>query len=80
MEGFLGEIRVFAGNFAPKGWHFCDGTQFNVKGNEGLFSILGAQYGGDGRTTFQIPKLEPLLPNKRCSFIICVVGKFPARP
>jgi len=79
MEGYIGEVRVFAGNFAPKGWHICDGAKFKIIGNEALFSIVGIQYGGDGKTFFQIPKIEALLPNNRCIHIICVNGGFPQR-
>ena len=52
---FLGEISWFAGNFAPTGWAFCDGQLLSINGNEGLFSLLGTTYGGDGRTTFGLP-------------------------
>jgi microcystin-dependent protein len=57
QEGFIGEIRLFAGNYAPKNWAFCDGQLLNVNQNTALFSILGNQYGGDGRTTFALPNL-----------------------
>lgn len=82
MEGYIGEIRLFGGNFAPKGWHICDGTQFNVKGNEALFSIIGNFYGGDGRTNFMLPKIEPVTSanRMRINYIICIAGVFPQRP
>ena len=51
-EPFVGEIRMFAGNFAPRGWAFCDGQLMAVSQNDALFSLLGTVYGGDGRTTF----------------------------
>lgn len=52
---YLGEIRLFAGNFAPQDWHFCDGSVLNIIGNEPLFSLLGTVYGGNGTTTFGLP-------------------------
>ncbi|MCG8416403.1 MAG: tail fiber protein [Proteobacteria bacterium] len=54
-EPFVGEIRMFAGNFAPRGWAFCDGQLLSVAQNDALFSLLGTIYGGDGRTTFGLP-------------------------
>jgi hypothetical protein len=57
QEGFIGEVRLFAGDFAPRNWAFCDGQTLSIRQNETLFSILGTQYGGDGRTTFALPRL-----------------------
>ncbi len=57
-EPFVGEIRMFAGNFAPRGWALCDGQLLAVSQNDALFSILGTIYGGDGRTTFGLPDLR----------------------
>ncbi len=61
-EPFVGEIRMFAGNFAPRGWAFCDGQLLAVSQNDALFSLLGTIYGGDGRTTFGIPDLRGRIP------------------
>ncbi|KAA3620859.1 MAG: phage tail protein [Flavobacterium sp.] len=58
QEGFIGEVRLFAGNFAPRGWAFCDGQLLSISSNTALFSILGTIYGGDGRTTFGLPDLR----------------------
>ncbi len=55
MEGTIGEIRMFAGNFAPRTWAFCQGQLLPIAQNSALFSILGTTYGGDGRTTFALP-------------------------
>ena len=57
-DPFIGEIRIFAGNFAPRDWAFCDGALVNVSQNTALFSIVGVIYGGDGRTTFGLPDLQ----------------------
>lgn len=57
-EPTLGQIAMFAGNFAPRGWAFCDGTLLPVSQNSALFSLLGTTYGGDGRTTFALPDLR----------------------
>ncbi len=61
-EPFLGEIRMFAGNFSIRGWAFCDGQLLTISGNSALFSLLGTFYGGDGRTTFGLPDLRGRLP------------------
>jgi microcystin-dependent protein len=58
QEGFLGEVKLFAGNFAPRNWFFCDGQLLPISENSALFSILGTMYGGDGRTTFALPDLR----------------------
>jgi microcystin-dependent protein len=57
-DNFLGEINYFAGNFAPRGWAFCDGQILPISQNEALFSLLGTTYGGDGRTTFALPEMR----------------------
>ena len=83
MEGTIGEIRAFAGNFAPRTWAFCDGQTLDIVSNQALFSILGTQYGGDGRTAFQLPKIEPLHESDGGTapirYIICEIGLFPIR-
>lgn len=58
MNGTVGEIRLFAGNFAPRTWAFCDGQLLPIAQYTALFSILGTIYGGDGRTTFALPDLR----------------------
>lgn len=57
-EPFLGQVIIFAGNFAPRGWAFCDGQLLPISANSALFSLLGTVYGGDGRTTFGLPDLR----------------------
>lgn len=57
-EPFIGEIIMFGGNFAPRGWALCDGQLLPISSNTALFSILGTTYGGDGRTTFALPDLR----------------------
>lgn len=61
-EPFLGEIRMFAGNFAPRGWALCEGQLLAVSQNDALFALLGTIYGGDGRTTFGLPDMRGRLP------------------
>lgn len=61
-EAYFAEIKMFAGNFAPQGWAFCDGQLLQVSQNSALFSLLGTTYGGDGRTTFGLPDLRGRLP------------------
>jgi microcystin-dependent protein len=57
-DPLLGEVTLFAGNFAPRGWAFCHGQLLSIASNSALFSILGTTYGGDGRTTFALPDLR----------------------
>ena len=61
-EPFLGEIILFAGNFAPRGWAFCNGQILSIAQNTALFSILGTTYGGNGVTTFALPDLRGRVP------------------
>lgn len=58
MEGTIAEIRMFAGNFAPRNWAFCEGQLLPISQNQALFSVIGTIYGGDGRTTFALPDLR----------------------
>jgi microcystin-dependent protein len=62
MNPYLGEIRIFGGNFAPQGWALCNGQLLPISSNAALFSILGTSYGGDGRTTFALPNLQSRVP------------------
>ncbi len=62
MDPFLGEIRIFAGNFAPRGWAFCAGQMLAIGQNQALFALLGTIYGGNGQTTFALPDLRGRLP------------------
>lgn len=61
-EPFIAEIRIFAGNFAPRGWAFCDGQLLPISNNTALFSLIGTTYGGDGRTTTALPNLQGRAP------------------
>lgn len=61
-EPFIAEIRIFAGNFAPRSWAFCDGQLLPVAQNTALFSLIGTTYGGDGRTTTALPNLQGRAP------------------
>ncbi|MEN9798594.1 MAG: hypothetical protein RL653_2290, partial [Pseudomonadota bacterium] len=62
MDPFLGEIKLFAGNFAPTGWAFCHGQLLPIAQNSALFSLLGTTYGGNGQTTFALPDLRGRIP------------------
>lgn len=62
MNPFIGEIVMFAGNFAPRSWALCNGQLISINENQALFSILGTTFGGDGRTTFGLPDLRGRLP------------------
>jgi microcystin-dependent protein len=62
MEPLMGQIILFAGTYAPKGWAMCDGQLLSIAQNSALFSLLGTTYGGDGRTTFALPDLRGRVP------------------
>src|SRR5439155_12627692 len=61
-QPYVGEIRMFAGNFAPAGWMFCEGQLLPISENETLFNLIGTTYGGDGQTTFALPDLRGRIP------------------
>src|SRR5690242_20350622 len=61
-QPYVGEIRIFAGNFAPAGWMFCEGQLLPISENETLFQLLGTTYGGDGESTFALPDLRGRIP------------------
>ena len=61
-DQYVGEIRMFAGNYAPEGWRFCDGTILPINGNEVLYSLIGVTYGGNGQTTFALPDFRGRVP------------------
>lgn len=80
MEAFIGLTVLFAGNFAPKGWAFCDGQLVDITQRTALYAILGTQYGGDGQSTFALPNLNAALPETGApKYIICMDGIFPTR-
>ena len=83
MEGTLGEIRLFAGTFSPKGWATCNGAVLPINENQALFSILGTTYGGDGRVTFHLPKLDASATGgdgqQVLHYVICIEGVYPQR-
>src|SRR5262249_16738268 len=61
-QPYVGEIRIFAGNFAPAGWMFCEGQLLPISENETLFNLIGTTYGGDGQSTFGLPDLRGRIP------------------
>jgi microcystin-dependent protein len=79
MDEYLGIVKLFAGNFIPRGWSRCDGTLLPINQNAALFSILGTQFGGDGITTFALPDLRKTAPLPNLTYIICLEGVFPSR-
>ncbi len=67
-QPYVGEIRMFAGNFAPTGWMFCNGQQLPISENETLFQLIGTTYGGDGQSSFALPDLRGRVPLHRATF------------
>lgn len=78
MDEFFGAIKLVAFNYDPEGFMACDGRLLNVSQYQPLFALIGCTFGGDGRTTFALPKLES--PIKGLHYIICVNGLWPSRP
>jgi microcystin-dependent protein len=62
MDPYVGEIRLFAGNYAPSGWVFCQGQELQIQQNQVLYSVIGTMYGGDGKNTFAVPNLTGRVP------------------
>jgi Microcystin-dependent protein len=74
-QPYVGEIRMFAGNFAPAGWMFCEGQLLPISENETLFNLIGTTYGGDGQSTFALPDLRGRIPMHMGSgFILAETG------
>lgn len=74
-QPYVGEIRMFAGNFAPAGWMFCEGQLLPISENETLFQLIGTTYGGDGESTFALPDLRGRIPiHQGNGFIIAETG------
>jgi microcystin-dependent protein len=61
-QPYVGELRMFAGNFAPAGWMFCNGQLLPISENETLFQLIGTTYGGDGQSTFALPNIQSRVP------------------
>jgi microcystin-dependent protein len=75
MSLYVGEIRMFAGNFAPAGWMFCEGQILPISENETLFQLIGTTYGGDGQSTFALPDLRGRIPiHQGNGFILAETG------
>lgn len=74
-QPYIGEIRIFAGNFAPIGWAFCDGAILAIDENDTLFQLIGTTYGGDGQETFALPNLQSRFPlHQGSGFILAETG------
>lgn len=74
-QPYVGELRMFGGNFAPAGWAFCDGALLPISENETLFNLIGTTYGGDGQSTFALPDLRGRLPmHMGGSYILAETG------
>src|SRR3954453_935225 len=74
-QPYVGEVRMFAGNFAPAGWMFCEGQLLPISENETLFQLIGTTYGGDGQSTFGLPDLRGRIPiHQGNGFILAETG------
>jgi microcystin-dependent protein len=74
----VGTIKLFAGSFCPDGYLYCDGQEILITSNLVLYNIIGTRYGGDGKKTFAIPKLNTDPDNIGVKYIICVSGLYPS--
>ena len=74
-QPYVGEVRLFAGNFAPAGWMFCEGQLLPISENETLFQLIGTTYGGDGESTFGLPDMRGRIPiHQGAGFILSEMG------
>jgi len=89
MDGYIGEVREWAGYWIPRGWASCDGQTLSIHDYPAVYSILGTLYGGDGQNNFRLPDLRPTDDHgvKRhgweigqMSKMICIAGVYPDRP
>lgn len=78
MEPILGTIVLFTGDFVPSGWTACDGKLLPIDQYQALYAVVGAVYGGDGNTTFGVPKLDAPVPATQ--YIMALTGEFPVQP
>ena len=81
-ENIMGSIMLFAGNFEPQGWAYCNGATLEIQQYEALYAILGTTYGGDGATNFKLPNLVGPVPTigvAPMNYVICTQGIFPSR-
>jgi len=74
----VGTIKLFAGNFCPDGYLYCDGQLVSITSNLVLYNIIGTRYGGDGKITFALPKLNIDHDNTGVKYIICIYGIYPS--
>lgn len=80
IDYYLGGIVLFPYGYAPSGWALCDGTMQSVTQNQALFALIGAKFGGDGRTTFALPNLMGAEPIPNMNYYIATQGLWPTRP
>ena len=79
MDSFIGQIALFPYYFAPRGWMACEGQQLPINQNTALFSLLGTNFGGNGRTTFALPDLRDKAPLPNTGYYIALQGIYPPR-
>lgn len=79
METFIGQIALFPYGYAPQGWAACEGQLLQVNQNPALYALLGANFGGDARTTFGLPDLRGKAPIPKTAYYIALNGIFPQR-
>lgn len=80
MEPIIGTVQLFAFDFAPQGWLVCNGEVFNVTTHEQLFSLIGFNYGSQGRSFYKLPDLTDKSPLPQMKYYICYEGHYPSRP
>ncbi|MFP5501791.1 MAG: phage tail protein [Candidatus Sericytochromatia bacterium] len=88
MEGYIGDVLLWAPSFVPRNWMACEGQLLPINQHQALFSLLGTQYGGNGQTTFALPDMRDpgnpgyhkgFGPGQPVKYIICIMGIYPSR-
>jgi microcystin-dependent protein len=79
MDYLLGQMQLFPFDFVPEGWLLCNGQALQIRQYNALFSLLGINYGGDGKTTFCLPNLANTSPVAGMEYYMCTMGIYPAR-
>jgi microcystin-dependent protein len=79
-QAFIGSIVLVGFNFAPQGWFLCNGQTLPIAQYQALFALIGTTYGGNGTTTFALPKLNAGALQEGLNYMICAMGIFPSRP
>jgi microcystin-dependent protein len=79
VDALIGTIQLFSFSFAPRGWMSCEGQTMTITQNQALYSLIGCNFGGDGRTNFLLPNLNGASPDPNMKYYIAIYGIYPSR-